>query len=216
MTPSSHNFSILDTILTEVDHALRTAFAPPPQSTRPNPAGNIQDSGLPTAEKSLSEGLMRINHTGEIAAQALYRGQAAVARDAEQRAKLLKAADEEQDHLLWCKQRLDELGSQPSRLAPVWYFGSFIIGVSAGLAGDQWSMGFVEETENQVSTHLDDHLQRLSEDDQRSRAIVAKMREDEARHADAAREAGAKELPQAVKIAMTNTANIMRFISFRF
>jgi ubiquinone biosynthesis monooxygenase Coq7 len=158
---------------------------------------------------------MRVNHTGEIAAQALYRGQALVARNNRQRTALLKAADEEQDHLAWCEARLQELNGHTSLLAPFWYSGSFLIGLAAGLAGDRWSLGFVEETENQVSAHLDDHLGRLPETDRRSRAVVEKMRADEARHAAEAREAGAAPLPAPVRKLMNRVADVMRFVSFR-
>lgn len=156
-------------------------------------------------------GLMRVNHAGEIAAQALYRGQALVARDRRVRDHLLKAAEEERDHLQWCEQRLHELGDGPSRLAPLWYAGSYAIGATAGLAGDRWSLGFVEETERQVAEHLDDHLGRLPAEDHRSRDILARMRADEARHGQEAAEAGAHPLPRPVRSLMRAVAGVMKF-----
>lgn len=215
MTLSERRFSPLDRLLGEIDHGLRTCFAPAP-ARRPRPGTDRPPPRLTPAERGEVGGLMRVNHAGEIAAQALYRGQAAVARDENQRTELLRAADEEQDHLAWCAERLAELGDGPSRLAPFWYVGSLAIGMAAGAAGDRWSLGFVEETEIQVSAHLDEHLDRLPGTDTRSRAIVERMREDEARHAEAAREAGATPLPPAVKTLMTRVADLMRFVSYRF
>lgn len=207
--------TLLDRLLIELDHALRTSLSERCDCDEPSPAANIPQPALSDEEQALSVGLMRINHTGEIAAQALYRGQAVVAGDQDLRQHLLQAAKEEQDHLQWCHQRLQELHGHRSALALAWYGGSFLIGVAAGLAGDRWNLGFVEETENQVSEHLDDHLQRLPQEDQRSRAIVHRMRADEARHAEAARKAGARALPAAVKISMGKIADLMRFVSFR-
>lgn len=215
MNRSERQFSPLDRLLAELDHGLRTAFTPP-AAARPAPGRDGPEPVLTDAERRQVEGLMRVNHTGEIAAQALYRGQALVARHADQRASLLAAADEEQDHLAWCAGRLEEIGGHASYLAPAWYGGSLAIGVAAGLAGDRWSLGFVEETETQVSAHLDDHVNRLPEQDRRSRAILNQMRADEARHADAARHAGARELPGPVKWTMTRIADLMRFVSYRF
>ena len=216
LTPDPRPHSPLDRILAELEQALRTAQAAEITANRPSPAAAIEGaSGLTEIDRALSEGLMRINHTGEIAAQALYRGQALVARDARQRQHLLAAAAEEQDHLAWCQQRLRELNGHPSYLAPFWYAGSFLVGALAGLAGDRWSLGFVEETEKQVSEHLDDHLGRLPAADQKSRAVVSEMRRDESRHAAEARAAGARELPIPVKSLMTRIADLMRFVSFR-
>jgi 3-demethoxyubiquinol 3-hydroxylase len=160
-------------------------------------------------------GLMRINHAGEIAAQALYQGQAFTARDPKVRSHMLEAAREEQQHLRWCEERLGELGSGPSLLKPLWYAGSFAIGAAAGLAGDQWSLGFVAETEKQVSEHLDDHLQKLPPDDMRSREIVRKMRDDEARHGRRAKQAGGRELPAPIRSLMKGVARIMKFGAYR-
>ena len=205
----------LDRLLSEAGHALRTVTSHPDQPKQPSPGGDFPETTLSDKDSQLIQGLMRINHTGEIAAQALYRGQAFVAENREQEQALLMAADEEQDHLIWCAQRLEELDSHVSCLAPFWYGGSFLIGVSAGLAGDDWSLGFVEETEIQVSAHLDDHLGRIPESDERSRAILERMRADEERHAEKARAAGARELPTPVKKIMTGIANLMRFVSHR-
>lgn len=207
--------SPLDRLLIEADHALKTMASGTTQPAQRSPAEAEPSVPLPPHDHKLAEGLMRVNHAGEIAAQALYRGQALVARNDHQRAALLRAADEEQDHLAWCEARLHELNGHTSHLAPFWYSGSFLIGLAAGLAGDRWSLGFVEETENQVSAHLDNHLGRLPESDRRSQAVLLKMRADEARHAAEAREAGAVPLPPPVRTLMTRVADFMRFVSFR-
>ena len=172
-------------------------------------------SGLDHAARRHAAGLMRINHAGEIAAQALYQGQALTARDPKIRAHMLDAAREEEQHLRWCEERLAELGAGPSILKPLWYAGSFAIGAAAGLAGDQWSLGFVAETERQVSEHLDDHLQRLPAEDDRSREIVEKMRKDEERHGRRAEDAGGKPLPGPVRALMRRVAQIMKFGAYR-
>ncbi|MBN1379193.1 MAG: 2-polyprenyl-3-methyl-6-methoxy-1,4-benzoquinone monooxygenase [Gammaproteobacteria bacterium] len=215
MTERDKFLTPLDRFLSELDHALRTTLASPSASRQTTPADTAPENPLSESQLRLSQGLMRINHSGEIAAQALYRGQAVLARDEQQQNTLLRAAGEELDHLHWCQQRLSELNSRVSKFVPAWYAGSFLIGIVAGLAGDRWSLGFVEETENQVSVHLKDHLQRLPRADQRSRAIVTRMLEDESRHAAAAKAAGAQELPVTIKAAMTQIANLMRFVSFR-
>jgi ubiquinone biosynthesis monooxygenase Coq7 len=160
-------------------------------------------------------GLMRVNHAGEIAAQALYRGQALLARDPAVREQLLQAAAEERAHLQWCAARLHELDDAPSLLAPFWYAGSFAIGTAAALAGDRTSLGFVEETERQVCDHLDEHLGRLPEQDTRSRAILKTMRDDEARHGSAAQAAGARRLPEPVRRLMGAVARVMKFGAYR-
>ncbi len=216
-TPDPRPQSPLDRIFVEFEQALRTTWvAHAPVTGRPSPAAAIEEEAvLAEPERALSEGLMRVNHTGEIAAQALYRGQALVAQNTGQRQRLLAAADEEQDHLGWCQQRLQELGGHRSYLAPFWYAGSFLIGTLAGLAGDRWSLGFVEETEKQVSNHLDDHLRSLPDSDHKSRAVLTEMRKDEAKHAAQARAEGARELPLPVKHLMARIADLMRFISFR-
>ena len=158
---------------------------------------------------------MRINHVGEVCAQALYSGQAAVARDPAVREQLLEAAAEETDHLAWCGERLRELGDRPSLLNPLWYGGAYAIGAVAGLVSDRLSLGFVVETERQVEAHLQGHLGKLPASDQRSRAIVSQMKEDEARHAELAQAAGGVELPAPVRGAMRLAANVMRAVAYR-
>jgi ubiquinone biosynthesis monooxygenase Coq7 len=152
---------------------------------------------------------MRVNHSGEVAAQALYQGHAAIARDKSIEAQMQKAADEEFDHLAWCEERLAELGASPSRLSPLWYAGAFAIGAASGILGDRWSLGFIAETERQVCDHLESHFEMLPADDQRSRAILEKMHMEEADHGENAIDAGAAELPEPVKGLMKFTAKIM-------
>jgi len=201
--------SPLDRLLSGIDAALRTATAAPTRYARPNPAAGLPDNPMSEPDKSHAAGLMRVNHAGEVAAQGLYQGHAAVARDAGIEADMRRAADEERDHLGWCEERLRELGRAPSRLSPVWYAGAFAIGAASGILGDKWSLGFIEETERQVSEHLSGHLQRLPEDDVRSRAIVEKMRAEEEVHGANARDAGAAELPPPVRALMRLTARLM-------
>lgn len=166
-------------------------------------------------ETESAVGLMRVNHTGEVAAQALYHGQAVFSREQQTRDNLLTAADEEQEHLDWCEQRVSELGGEVSKLGPFWYWGSYSIGLIAGIAGDRWSLGFVKETEQQVVEHLQGHLGRLPVDDERSRKIVTDMIADEARHAAAAERDGATELPAMVKALMRLSAKFMTTVSYR-
>jgi len=158
---------------------------------------------------------MRVNHSGEVCAQALYSGQAFASRNPELQQKLAHAAEEELDHLAWCAERLQELGSQPSRLNVLWYGGSWLLGAVASLAGERWNLGFLEETERQVEAHLQGHLERLPEGDQRSREIVAQMKIDEAEHADMAREAGAASLPEPVRSMMSASAGVMKWLAYR-
>jgi 3-demethoxyubiquinol 3-hydroxylase len=174
------------------------------------------EPGLDTEARRHSAGLMRVNHAGEISAQALYQGQALTARDPKVREHMLDAAREEQQHLRWCEERLAELGAGPSMLKPLWHAGSYAIGAAAGLAGDRWSLGFVAETEKQVAEHLDDHLQRLPRGDVRSRQIVRQMREDESRHGRRAEKAGGRPLPAPVRALMRGVARIMKFGAYRF
>ncbi len=202
--------SPVDRLLGAVDNALRTVTSSQSGSSRPNPAGDLQDADLEERERRHAAGLMRVNHAGEVAAQALYQGHAAVARDPEVAAHMLQAAAEERDHLLWCEQRLHELESSPSRLSPVWYAGAFAIGAASGILGDRWSLGFVAETERQVAEHVRDHLERLPEGDQRSRAIVRQMRDEEAAHGEQAEERGAAPLPGPVRELMRATAQVMK------
>jgi 3-demethoxyubiquinol 3-hydroxylase len=202
-----------DRLISAADHALRALFAPA-IAARPIP-------GPPPVELDASQrrevaALMRINHAGEIAAQGLYDGQALVARDGATRALLQQAGREETDHLAWCEQRLRELDDRSSRLDPLWYAGSFAIGMAAGLAGDARSLGFVAETERQVERHLDGHLERLPAADRRSRAILQQMRQDEVEHGLAARQAGGAELPLPVRGLMRLTARLMTATAGRF
>ena len=207
--------AIYDGLLIQIDQALRVVFAPPPGSSAPSPAGDIEDIEFDEDSRRHAAGLMRINHTGEVCAQALYAGQALTARTSKVRLEMEEAAREEEDHLAWCAERLQELGSQPSLLNPFWYAGSFSIGAAAGLAGDPWSLGFVEATERQVEAHLNDHLDTLPPGDERSRAIVRQMKEDEARHADMAVAHGARLLPAPVQGLMAVTAGLMKAIVYR-
>ncbi|MGR3913182.1 MAG: 2-polyprenyl-3-methyl-6-methoxy-1,4-benzoquinone monooxygenase [Gammaproteobacteria bacterium] len=164
---------------------------------------------LSARERRRSGRYMRVNHVGEVCAQALYRAQAMTARDARLRDAMRDAAAEENDHLAWCEQRMAELGARPSMLNPLWRLGAFTLGAAAGAAGDKWNLGFVAETERQVVAHLDAHLRKLPENDARSREVVAQMREDERAHADSATAAGAAELPRPVKRAMRLAARVM-------
>ncbi|WP_326527794.1 2-polyprenyl-3-methyl-6-methoxy-1,4-benzoquinone monooxygenase [Dokdonella sp.] len=205
----------LDRVLVEIERALGSALDSRPIAQRPSPAEGIEDTVLSDEERRHAGGLMRINHVGEVCAQALYSGQAAVARNEALRSQLLEAAAEETDHLAWCGERLDELGDRPSLLNPLWYGGAYAIGAVAGLIGDSLSLGFVVETERQVEAHLEGHLKKLPEADQRSRAIVSQMKEDEARHADNALAAGAATLPRPLPDLMRAAANLMRTVAYR-
>ena len=211
---TSRTLSPLDRLLDSAQNALSTV-AGSPRAERANPGETIPDVVLDEAERRHAAGLMRINHVGEVCAQALYIGQAAVARDPATRAQLLEAAQEETDHLAWCADRLRELDSRPSLLNPIWYAGSYAIGALAGLRGDGWNLGFVVETEHQVEAHLDEHLKTLPEADARSRAILEVMKEDEARHADHAEAAGAKPLPQPIPSIMAAASRLMKTVAYR-
>lgn len=199
----------LDRLLASANNALRTVAAPAGRSARPNPAEHIIDAELDAREKSHAAGLMRVNHAGEVAAQALYQGHAAVARDRSIEAQMQQAADEEFDHLAWCEQRINELGQDVSKLTPFWYAGAFAIGAASGILGDRWSLGFIEETEKQVCAHLDTHLDSLPAEDAKSRAIIEQMRDEEEVHGDNAAKAGAADLPAPVKRLMQMTAKLM-------
>jgi ubiquinone biosynthesis monooxygenase Coq7 len=209
------NYSKIDRLISSIDDALRISTGQAPLPFRDNPAGDIAAVELDEDQRRHVAGLMRINHAGEICAQALYAGQAATAHDDATREAMQQAADEEIDHLSWCEDRLKELDSGPSLLNPFLYAGSFAIGALAGIAGDEWSLGFVKETENQVEAHLADHLERLPQSDGRSHAILDQMKEDEARHAVMAQQAGARELPQPIRRAMAFTADIMKSLAYR-
>ena len=201
--------SRLDRFIVAFDRTLRGAARVGRGAESESPIGDIADEGLADYERRHSAGLMRVNHAGEVAAQALYQGQSLVARDPETRKAMEQAAREENDHLVWCRTRLEELGSAPSRLDPLWYAGSLAIGAAAGLAGDRWSLGFVIETERQVVEHLDGHLSRLPDGDRRSRALIRRMRADEQHHATRARAAGGAALPPVVRRAMRAASKVM-------
>ena len=206
--PTRH-YTPFDQLLMQMDKAVRTVFGAPPVTERPNPAETQPEAELAAAEQRLVAGLMRVNHAGEVSAQALYQGQALTAKLTEVRGKMERAAMEENDHLAWCEQRLKELDSHTSVLNPLWYAGSFAIGAAAGLAGDKWSLGFVVETEKQVVKHLQEHLERLPPQDHKSRAILQQMEEDESHHATTALNAGGSELPEPVKQLMRLTSKLM-------
>jgi ubiquinone biosynthesis monooxygenase Coq7 len=207
--------SLTDRLLEELQHGLGTSHLRPAGTTRAYPADGAEQGELSSRELARVAGLMRVNNAGEVAAQGLYRGQALTARGQALSATMNEAAAEENEHLNWCQRRLAELHQPRSLFDGVWYWGSFTIGALAGAAGDRWSLGFVKETEQQVCTHLDRHLERLPEQDQRSRAIIEAMREDELRHAVNAAEAGAAELPRAVKTVMTLVSKVMTFTAYR-
>lgn len=199
----------IDAVIGEIDKALKT-LAATPVAQRPNPAGR----GLPTdqlsnAEKDQVIGLMRVNHVGEICAQALYQAQSLASSDPEKKALFNHAAKEEADHLAWTQERLDQLGARPSLLNPFWYGGAFALGFVAGTLGDKVSLGFMAETERQVEKHLNDHLGRLPASDQQSRAILEQMRQDEIEHGQTAIDQGANNLPTPVKLAMTAMSKVM-------
>lgn len=202
-------YSFIDHLLVEADKALRTVLTRPPTS-RGNPGESVGSAAeLAHHEREFAGRLMRINHAGEVAAQGLYQGQALTARDRNVQQQMERCSQEENEHLAWCDQRIEELQTHRSYFGPLWYCGAYAIGALAGLAGDRWSLGFVQETERQVVAHLDGHLQRLPDADQKSRAIVEQMKVDEAGHAYAAGRAGAAELPTPVKHLMKLASKVM-------
>ena len=203
-----------DALILQFDKALRTVFASA-NSRRPYPDAGLPEADLDEPEKRHAAGLMRINHSGEVCAQALYAGQALTARNPETQGALLAAADEETEHLAWCEKRLDELGSHKSFLNPFWYAGSFALGALAGALGDKWNLGFLAETERQVEGHLGGHLDTLPEQDGKSRAIVEQMKLDEAKHADTAIAHGGVPLPGPVRTAMQLTSKILTHTVYR-
>jgi ubiquinone biosynthesis monooxygenase Coq7 len=198
----------LDDLIVPLDRALRTLFAPA-HAARAVPGEELEDGAVEEGPRRLAGALMRVNHTGEICAQALYEGQLLVVRDPEVRALLARAASEETEHLAWTERRIDDLGARKSLLNPLFYAGSFALGAAAGLLGDRWSLGFLAETEKQVERHLDRHLERLPDADRRTRAIVEQMKADESGHALAARRQGAAELPLPVRLAMRLASRVM-------
>lgn len=203
----------IDELIIGFDKGLRTLFAPA-RSTRATPGAALPEADMDVAQRALAAALMRVNHSGEICAQALYQGQALTARDSGARAALEAAAQEETEHLAWTEKRIAELGGRKSLLNPLWYAGSFAIGAAAGALGDKWNLGFLAETERQVEQHLEGHLARLPETDQKSRAIVEQMCADEARHARSARAHGGAELPAPVKAVMQASSKVMTGTSF--
>lgn len=209
------NLTLVDRLICHADNALRTLVPGVATLERVNPANTASHHEFSAAEQKHAAGLMRINHTGEVCAQALYQGQALTARLPDVREAMDEAAIEEIDHLVWCEQRLRELDSQPSLLNPLFYGLSYSIGALAGIAGDKWSLGFVAATEDQVCQHLDEHMHSLPQQDQRSRAILQQMLIDERKHATVALEAGGVEFPAAVKKAMTLMSKVMTGTTYR-
>jgi 3-demethoxyubiquinol 3-hydroxylase len=202
-------YSHFDRFIMQIDQAVQTVFGQPKVTERANPAAALADVDLSKAQRDHTARLMRINHTGEVCAQALYQGQALTARDPAVKSGMERSAMEENDHLEWCETRIKELGGRTSLLNPLWYAGSFAIGALAGIAGDKWSLGFVAETERQVEAHLDGHLAEVSPEDSKTSAILAQMKEDEISHAAKAIEKGAAELPTPIKQGMKMTAKLM-------
>jgi len=206
--------SALDQLIVELDKGLRT-LSGVPRSGRKLPGEALPEPAMSEAERRHAAGLMRVNHSGEVCAQALYQGQALASGNADLKAALADAAREEEDHLAWTEHRIRELGGRTSLLAPAWYAGSLALGFVAGKLGDEWNLGFLKETERQVEAHLQGHLERLPESDGRTRAIVEQMKDDEAGHADMAGQLGARELPLPVKLAMKLTAKVMTTLAYR-
>ena len=205
---------MLDQAIIEFDKALRTVFAPA-RSVRPVPGEDIPDAELSDAERAHAAALMRVNHVGEVCAQALYQGQSIMSRDPAIRDTLRQASREETEHLAWTERRIAELGGRKSLLNPLWYGGALALGMLAGRFGDRWNLGFLAETERQVEQHLKTHLDTLPPDDQRSRAIVEQMKADEAAHAETAVRLGAHDLPAPAKAAMKAAARVMTTLSYR-
>ena len=207
--------SLVDRFIIEFDTALRSVVGGA-HAHRPTPGSDIQSTALlDVKEREHAAGLMRVNHVGEVCAQALYQSQKLVARNPEIRQMLDHSGQEEMDHLAWCETRLQELGSHTSYLNPIWYAGSFAIGLAAGLAGDKWSLGFVAETEKQVENHLESHLQKLPVEDERSRAIVDQMRIDEIEHGQAAISAGGAVLPEPIQKLMQAMSKVMTSTAYK-
>ncbi|HZQ72934.1 MAG TPA: 2-polyprenyl-3-methyl-6-methoxy-1,4-benzoquinone monooxygenase [Burkholderiales bacterium] len=203
----------LDQLIAEFDKGLRTVAGVASES-RPSPGEAVADAELSPAERRHAAALMRVNHVGEVCAQALYQGQALVARNTQAREALSRAAREEQDHLAWSARRIRELGGRPSLLNPLWYAGSLAIGMAAGALGDRWNLAFLAETEKQVEEHLSGHLERLPAEDRRTRTVVEAMREDEARHRDTAVQLGALEMPAPAKAAMRLASRAMTSLAY--
>ena len=212
---AARRYDLLDGLIIGFDRGLATLFnTAEVRANRPYPAQDIEENPLTDVEKRHSAGLMRVNHAGEISAQALYQGQGMTAREEGIRHTMQQSAAEEVDHLAWCEQRIDELGGRTSVLNPLWYTGSFALGAIAGLCGDKWSLGFITETERQVVRHLQDHLKSLPSRDAKSRTILKQMQLDEGHHATVALEAGAAELPGTVKQLMQFVSKLMTGSSY--
>jgi ubiquinone biosynthesis monooxygenase Coq7 len=207
--------SFLDQLIGNADQVLRTLSGDANQAERDSPASTEAESKMAADERKHVAGLMRVNHTGEVCAQALYQGQALTAKLPGVREKMEQAAAEEVDHLVWCEERLQQLGSSTSHLNPLWYGLSFALGAAAGVAGDRWSLGFVAATEERVCEHLSDHLRQIPADDQRSRRILEQMLEDERKHGDLALAAGGENFPEPVKRLMTAVSKVMTSSSYR-
>lgn len=207
--------SPLDRLIAEFDHGLRVLAAHSAAAAEPSPAAVLPEAELDAAERRHAAGLMRVNHSGEVCAQALYRAQALFSRDPAIQADMTAAAEEEEAHLAWCQQRLDQLDAAPSLLNPLWYGASFALGAAAGLVGERLGLGFAAATEDQVCLHLRDHLERLPAEDRRSRVLVARMLDDEAAHAHRAKLAGAARFPAPVKAGMSLVAKAMTSLSYR-
>lgn len=205
---------MIDRLICEFDKGLRTVFASA-RSDRPMPGADIPDVEMSEAERRHVAALMRVNHVGEICAQALYQGQAIMSKQPSIQAALEQAAREETEHLAWTEARISELGGRKSLLDPLWYGGALAMGLLAGRFGDAWNLGFLTETERQVEAHLDGHLGRVPENDRRSLAIIEQMKADEIRHADMALDLGARELPAPVKMAMKVAAKVMTTVAYR-
>ena len=206
--------NLIDLLINEVDKGLKYSTQNYQTESRPYPADKIEQDSLNEFEKNHSAGLMRVNHSGEVCAQALYRGQALTAKLGDTRTKMEQAASEELDHLSWCNKRLEDLNNKPSLLNPIWYGMSFSMGAVAGIIGDNWSLGFVHETEEQVVKHLDGHLDKLSKKDLKTKAVVEQMRIDEEQHSHDALEAGAEILPDEIKNLMSKVAKVMTSSSY--
>ena len=212
---SSRELSLIDKFISQLDHGLRTVLSDAPLPHRESPARNVEGQQLSETERAHALGLMRVNHTGEVCAQALYQGQALTAKLPDVREQMQEAANEEIDHLSWCEDRIKDLGGGSSLLNPAFYTMSFAIGAGAGLISDKLSLGFVAATEDQVCAHLERHLHQLPEADKKSRAVVTEMLADEARHAQTALDAGGYEFPSPVKNAMTLLSKFMTKASYR-
>ena len=209
----SRHYSSIDQVIMRINDGVATLFSGS-KAKRANPAEHSPEPDLTSQEKKQSIGYMRVNHTGEVCAQALYQGQSVTAKNESTREMLEQAAREETDHLAWCHQRLIELNGHRSVLNPVWFASSFLMGIVAGLAGDQWSLGFVEETEKQVEAHLNYHLNKISPNDHKSREIVQQMKEEEIHHGESAKKAGAGELPFPVKKLMSLHSKVMTTVAY--